>query len=85
MNPFSIDTFGGDLNDFGRPFSTGQMCLLSYPPENLFPKLNFPVAKYDAKHQDEFDGPVRAIGKVRGEFATSTTHTNEQDVTVLKE
>ena len=65
LNHFPRETFWGYLLDFGSPYSTGGMCLLSCPPKKLPPKLVFLVAIDDFRHQDLFNDPLRAIGKAK--------------------
>ena len=67
LNNFTRDAFGGDFCDFGRPYSTGRIFLLSYPPKKLPRKLFFSDTIDDANHQDFFNGPLRAICKIKGE------------------
>lgn len=60
----SRDTFGGDFNMFGRPLSSSNMCLLSYPPENLPETLDFLNAIDDTNHQNVGNDLVRGVLKI---------------------
>ena len=61
------------------------MCLLSYPPEKLHQKLDFPNAIDDVNHQDAGKDLVRSVAKIGGEFVMSTTENNEDFGTVKKD
>ena len=85
LRNFSRDAFGGDLNVFGRSLSSSNTCLLSYPPEKLPQKIDFPNTTDDSNHQDARKDLVRGVENIGGDFVMSTIDNNEAFETVIKD